>query len=408
MVSVPSVARSRWGLLILFALLGLVSGDFASRLPALKAALDLSAGRLGLVLLGPALGCVLSTPTSGWVLRRLAPRRWVLAGLAPLCVLLPLVTLTRNPWVTLVGLLVWGWGNGTVDVSTNTEATRLQAHLGRRVLSGFHATYSLGALAGAGLGALAALAQVSPRWQWAAAGAVSLVAGLYAVTLLPEAPVRSSRSPAGEPRTAVADRRRPRLDPRLVALAVMCFASLLSEGAATDWSAIYLRISLGAAPALATMAYAAFQFTMVVGRFSGDGLAMRWGPVRLLRAVVLLGGLGLGAGLVAADPSVAIVGFALLGIGLSVSFPLAITAAAGLGRTGSSVAVVTSCGYVGLLSGPALLGGLASAVGLPVALSLVVALCLLMAALAGALRGGDDGDGADLVSPAAESLQTFG
>lgn len=473
------VRRSRRGVLILFLLLGVVGGNFASRLPALKASLDLSAGRLGLLLLGPALGCVLSTPTSGWVLQRLAPRRWIFVGLVPECAALPLVALTRSPWLALVGLLLWGWGTGTVDVSMNTEATRVQAQLGRRILSGFHATYSIGALAGAGVGALAALGGVTPGWQWAGAGALCWVAGVYAASLTPKTVVTSVR-PAGTdlgteagPQSARADRaaagggvgresarvdgesaradgaaaradgasapadwpadgrdpapvgaestagRRPGssstralvrgrngLPLALVALAVICFASLLSEGAATDWSAVYMRTALGTTPALATLAYAGFEATMVVGRLSGDRLAMRWGPVRLLRAASLLGALGLGAGLAAADPAVAVVGFALLGVGLSVSFPLAITSAAALGRAGPSVAIVTSCGYVGLLAGPPLLGGLATALGLPAALTLLVALCLVLAALAGALRRGG-GPGDRQARPAAEPVDAL-
>ncbi len=396
----------------LFFMLGVVSGGFAARIPAVKADLHLSAGALGLVLLGPALGCVLSTPVTGIVLQHVAPRRWIAFGIVPFAVMLPVAGFVHGPLGLFGSLLIWGVGMGAVDVSMNTEATRVQADAGRRIMASFHALYSVGALIGAGIGALAALASVAPRVQWSILGALALAAGLLAITGLPTTAVAPADLQPGDagPRRDGGDRdrgdrdggdaaaserargprRRSRLDVGwpLVALAVICFAGLLSEGAASDWSAVYLHTSLGAAPAVATLAYVGFTATMVIGRLTGDRLTTRFGPVRLVRTGTLLGAVGLGAGLAVANPVVAVAGFALLGVGLSVCFPLAITAASGLGTAGSAVAVVTSCGYVGMLSGPAVIGGLASVVSLPAALGLVVVLCVLLAALAGTLSVG--------------------
>jgi predicted MFS family arabinose efflux permease len=416
------------GIIILFLLMGIVSGGFASRLPAVKSGLHLSAGTLGLVLLGPAIGLVLSTPVTGVVLQHLAPRRWITVGLVPFCVMLPLAALTHRPFMFFGALLGWGLGLGCVDVSLSTEATRVEASIGRRIMSGLHGCYSVGALAGAGIGALAALVGLTPKIQWAILGVIALAVGLYATTLLPRRVM--ARSDAGESSLAESSLAESSLAESslagessladesslageapfagessvevagsgaggggpgltlsgpLIALAFISFASLLSEGAASDWSAVYLHTSLGATPALATLAYAGFQAAMVTGRLTGDRLTMRLGPVRLVRVVAVLGALGLGTGLAVGNPVVAIAGFTLLGIGLAVSFPLAITRASALGRAGPAVAIVTSCGYLGMLTGPAIIGGLASIISLPVALGLVAALCALLAVLAGSL-----------------------
>jgi fucose permease len=379
--------RSRVGIIILFLLMGIISGGFASRLPAVKESLHLSAGTLGLVLLGPAFGLILSTPVTGMVLKHLAPRRWILVGLAPFCFMLPLAALTHRPLLFFAALLTWGVGLGCVDVSLSTEATRVEARIGRRIMSGLHGAYSVGALAGAGIGALAALGGLTPKVQWTVEGGLALAVGLFATSLLPATFVSHHDVPIddgfGHPARAASPLK---LSWPLVALAFICFASLLSEGAASDWSTVYLHTSLGASPAVAILAYAGFEAAMVIGRLSGDRLTTRFGPVRLVRIVAVLGAVGLGAGLAVGNPIVAIVGFTLLGVGLSVSFPLAITRASGLGTAGPTVAVVTSCGYLGMLSGPAIIGGLASIVSLPVALGLVAALCALLAVLAGTLR----------------------
>jgi hypothetical protein len=127
----------------------------------------------------------------------------------------------------------------------------------------------------------------------------------------------------------------------------------------------------------------------VASRLGGDRLTTRWGPVRVVRVAALVGAVGLGTALLVGRPGVAIAGFAVLGFGLAASFPLAISAAAGLGVAGPSVALVTSCGYLGLLCGPPLIGGLATLSSLPVALGAVVVLCAVVAGLAGHLRSGD-------------------
>jgi MFS family permease len=390
---------------LLFVLLGVGSGSLASRVPAIKGQLHLSAGALGIALLGTAVGSVLSTPISGLVLARIAPRRWVAVGLVPFTVVLPLATIATGTWSLLLVLLGVGFGMGCIDVAMNTEATRVQTRYGRRILSTFHATFSFGALAGAGVGALAAAASISFGHQFVGVGAVVLVGGVAALTLLPATPAGGDPTDAGDGdgvaagpvgagrpgRTGRAGRR-PQWP--IIALAIVSFGALLAEGATNDWSAVYLHTSLGTSAATAALGYAAFSATMVVGRLSGDHLTTRWGAVRVVRIAALLGAAGLGTALIVGHPVAAIIGFALLGCGLAVAFPLAVGAAAGHGfgpnrGAGPAVAFVTSAGYLGFLCGPPVIGGLATVASLPVALSLPVVLCAMLAVLAGSLRGGD-------------------
>lgn len=356
-------------------MLGLAGGTWAARIPAIKDALHLSPGILGLALLGPALGSVLAMPAAGAALATVPPRRIVQLGLLALGGLLPVTTLASSPWQLFAVLTGWGAGLGVVDVGINTEAAAVQDRLGRSVMSGFHAAYSVGGLAGAGLGGIAAASGVSARTDFLIAGAVVLVAGGASAQAFTSRPVHHA---AEQPRPA----RWPQWSWALACLAAMAFGSFLAEGAANDWSAVYLHTSLGAPVGLAAVGYTVFSATMAGGRLAGDRLADRMGPARLVRLSAGVAAGSFGAALLIGQVWAGMAGFAVLGAGLSVVVPIVFSAAAGRGRPGPNLALVTSSGYLGTLVGPAIIGGLAEVVGLPAALGAVVVLSGLTAILA--------------------------
>ena len=358
-----------------FVMLGLAGGSWAARIPAIKDALHLSPGILGLALLGPALGSVLAMPAAGAALATVPPRRIVQLGLLALGGLLPVTTLASSPWQLFAVLAGWGAGLGVVDVGINTEAAAVQDRLGRSVMSGFHAAYSVGGLAGAGLGGIAAASGVAARTDFLIAGAVVLVAGGASAQAFTSRPVHHA---AEQPRPC----RWPQWSWALACLAAMAFGSFLAEGAANDWSAVYLHTSLGAPVGLAAVGYTVFSATMAGGRLAGDRLADRIGPARLVRLSAGVAAGSFGAALLIGRVWAGMAGFAVLGAGLSVVVPLVFSAAAGRGRPGPNLALVTSSGYLGTLVGPAIIGGLAEVVGLPAALGVVVVLSGLTAILA--------------------------
>ena len=155
-----------------------------------------------------------------------------------------------------------------------------------------------------------------------------------------------------------------------------------------DWSAVYLHDDLGAAPALAGAGFAAFSLAMAVGRFSGDHLAARLGPVRLLRLSGGLAAVGLAAALVSGRSEIAIAGAGLVGLGLANSVPVLFGAAGRMPGlpAGAALAAVATTGYGGFLVGPPVIGLVADAVGLPAALGLVALACALIGMAAGLVR----------------------
>jgi MFS family permease len=373
--------RARAPVTIVFVTLGLSAGTWAARIPAIKAALHLSPGILGLCLLGPAAGSVLTMPLAGAIMATVPPRRVVQCALLLLAGMLPLTTVVSNPWQLFLVLAGWGAGLGVVDVGMNLEGAAVQDQLGRRTMSGFHAAYSVGGLTGAGLGGIAAASGVSARTDFVIAGVAVLVAGGVSAQLFSASrPVRHVAD--GQPNAS----RWPLWSLALVCLALMSFGSFLAEGVVTDWSAVYLHSSLGAPVGLAALGYTVFSATMTGGRMAGDRLADLAGPVRLVRLSAGLAAGGFGVALLIGQVWSGLAGFALLGVGLAVVVPLVFTAAAATGRPGPNLALVTMTGYVGVLAGPALIGGLAEAIGLHAALGLDVILCAMCAALAGFVR----------------------
>jgi len=182
--------------------------------------------------------------------------------------------------------------------------------------------------------------------------------------------------------------RRPRWSVTILVLGLLALCTLLGEGAADGWTAVYLHDSLGTSAYFAALGYAAFSVMMAVGRLAGDRLTTRFGPVTLVRSCGLLAAAGLAGALISATPAGALIGFALFGAGLSCTFPQLLSAAgnADPSRPASGIARVAGMGYLGLLGGPILIGGVASVAGLPLALVLPVILGLCIAALAGAVR----------------------
>jgi fucose permease len=245
----------------------------------------------------------------------------------------------------------------------------LETAFGRPMMSSLHAGWSFGGFSGAGAVGLATAAGADPRVQTVAMAVVLLA--FLAVCLAALGP-GSERAPGG-------GFRRPSRG--VVLLAVLCFLTMVTEGAMADWGGLYLRGDLGASAALAASAFAAFAAGMTIGRLAGDWLNRRLGAVRLLRGGSALAAIALGTVLLAGDPIAAMAGLLLVGAGVSNGVPL-LFSAAGRGDvevSGPSIAAVSSMGSIGFLVGPPFIGFVADATSLPLALS---TLCLATGAVA--------------------------
>ena len=351
-----------------------VSGTWAPRLPAIKESLELSDGELGTALVGLAIGLVAGTRLAGAPIDRFGSRPVMRAGFPLLAATLLLPGLADSAVTLFLALLVLGVASGALDVAMNAQGIEVERHLGRPILSGLHGLWSVGLGLGAGMAALAAGVGADPLEHFAVVAALLAVASVALLGgLLPV------HHPA--PDDPEEERVSVRWTPALVLLGVIAFCSFVGEGAASDWSAVYLTQELGSSEAIGAIAFAAFAVTMAIARFAADPLRVRLGNVTLVRGGSLIAAAGLGIALLVHEPAAAIAGFALLGLGLAPVVPIAFSAAGDLDprATGRMVGRVATIGYVGSVAGPIMIGWLAEATSLRTSLGLVVLLAVLIA-----------------------------
>lgn len=371
----PELRRARLAVVTVFLVSGAGFANWAARIPAVKDGVGLSTGQLGIALLGPAIGSLASMPLAGALMVRHGSRVVTRATLLLFCLALPLPALAPSLPVLLAALVLLGVGGGSLDVAMNGQAVAVEQRYGRPLLAGFHGVWSLGTLGGAATGGAAAAVGLAPLPHLVLAAALLLALGMGTTRWL--LPAGADRAPRGSLRLARPTR-------GLALVGAIAFCGLLCEGAVYDWSAVYLRDSLGSSESLAVSGYVAFTVTMTAGRLVGDAVRARMGSRLLLGGGAALAAAGLGAALALDHPVAAVVGFALLGAGLASVFPIALSVAGGVTGlpSGVAIAAISTLGYLGFIAGPPLIGGLGELFTLPAGLGLVVALTGLIAFLA--------------------------
>jgi fucose permease len=361
----PRAART--AVIVVFLVHALLFASWTAHLPHVKARLGLSDAGLGLALFGAPVGSMAGTLLTGWLLSRLGSRRMVQLALAGYCLAGLGVGQAGSPLLLFAGLTGWGLFQGSLDVAMNTQGVTVERCLGRPIMSGFHGAWSIGGFAGAGIGALAVTAGISLGRQLLVLGLLTaLAAGRASTRMLPDLPHQPQEGHHTGLGTALRH-------PVVLVLGAVTLACMLCEGAAADWSAVYLHDSMGARPALAALGYAAFSSTMVALRLTGDRLLARVPARILLPALGAVSTVGFAAALLLATPAAALFGFAALGVGLALIIPAAFSAAGRLPGipAGTAVAAVSALGWVGFVSGPPLIGRVAGVFSLPVALALL-------------------------------------
>ncbi|MEU8205777.1 MFS transporter [Streptosporangium sp. NPDC049046] len=377
-----ALLRGRVAVYLLFLLSGMSIGTWTARIPSIKQGLGLSEGELSLGLLGIAAGAIAGMQVVG----RLVDRHGSVKVMLPMAFAQALVLILPAFMPNLVGLALalfaFGAVHGTLDVAMNANAVEVEQATGRPIMSSFHAVFSIGGFLGAAAGGLLAQAAFSPGQTFTAAAVVIVALALWATRWALS--LTAHTAPTGTGAAAGGGNG----GGGVLLLGVLAFCCMIGEGAAADWSSVYLRESLNSSDGFAAVAYAAFSIMMTAGRLAGDRLAALLGPVNLVRACGALAASGLGFGLLAGNQIAAVIGFGCFGAGLSCIVPQVFSAAGRRdpARAGKALARVASLGYVGFLSGPVLIGGAAELVGLPRALAIPALLALFVALAARALR----------------------
>jgi MFS family permease len=350
-------------------------------IPNVEHATGISHSTLGLLLLVLGGAAFIGMQVAGPLADRVGQRRLVPAAGVLLGISLFGPGLAENWWTLGLALLAVGFGNGSIDVAMNSQAVVVERAYPRPIMAAFHAMWSIGGAFAALIGAAALKADVPTAVSLGTSGVVCIVVSLAAGRYLIEPPAAISSSEDEGERVA---------PPRKLVwqLGALAFGLMLAEGVANDWAALQFRDVLDTSTSTAAYAYGAFAVAMTVGRFATDRVAAVVGPTAIVRYGAALAALGLTIVILVPWVPVALVGWALFGLGLSGGVPQLFTAAGNLDTraSGALMAKVVGLGYVGLLAGPALIGGLTHWMPLNVAFALPVILCVATVIAAPVLR----------------------
>jgi predicted MFS family arabinose efflux permease len=383
----PRLRRAALATALVFATNGFLLGSWVARLPATRDRLGASAAELGLVLLAPGIGSLLSMPFSGRWCRRFGSRLVVAATTVAASAVLAALAVVPNLVALGVALFVWGAFYGSWDVAMNVHGSAVEQRAGREWMPRYHACWSVGGIAGAALGALAAHAGAPLVLHFAAVAVACTVLVMVALRSFVEDRAQGTEATQADPGAPQPPDPEPGLTGRLLLVGVVTLCATTLEGAAADWLALFLTDERGATASLAAFGYAVFAVAMAAGRFSGTAVAERLGRDGAVRVGGLVSFAGvlltvLGPGLAAAYA-----GAALWALGVCLVFPAAVSAGGEApDRPADAIAAVTTIGYGGFLLGPPLIGLLADRVGLGRALLVLLVLAAGIATLAPAVR----------------------
>ncbi|WP_160007727.1 MFS transporter [Rhizobium sp. 18055] len=381
------INRHRAAVSLLFLINGFMVGSWAPKIPEFAERLQLNKFQLGLMILVLGIGSLTLMPIAGAQIARYGSKRVV--QITAICLLPGLLTLTLAPnvFTAAVAIFLFGGFMGAMDVSMNANAVAVEQSMRRAIMSSCHAFWSLGGLIGAGLGGLL-IANLGVLWHAGIATLLAIVVLIVAWSML--------FADQPHPDTKKEKTRLP-LVPLPWLLGLMALFSMVPEGAVLDWGALYLREELGASVALSGFGFAAFSLTMAAMRFGGDLVRDRLGGVKTLRICTLFAIAGMLVSAFAPGAEIAILGFALCGVGISNMVPIAFSAAGNIPhlKAGIGLSVVTTMGYSGMLVAPSAIGFVAEHVGFSVVFMALPVLLLVVLALSNLARYADgiSGDG---------------
>jgi predicted MFS family arabinose efflux permease len=389
-----SLRAARVATFVYFVLDGTLMGMWLVQIPAVEQRAGISNATLGSLLVLLGLGAFIGMQVAGRLADRIGtrvvvPASGVLCGAA-----LVLPGLARDPWTLAGALFVFGFGNGCLDVSMNTHAVHVEKGYNRPVMSAFHATFSVGGVIAAAIGARATSAGVSPATTLGAGAVGIVIALLSAPSLLattPNSPVAAaSESPTAEQLPADRGVRRRTPPARIWILAALALMCMLCEGVANDWSTLELKTVLGAPAGTAAFAYGTFAVTMTTGRLLADRVSRRFGPAAVLRHGAAAGAVGITVVAISPWLGMTLAGWAVFGLGLSGCVPQLFSAAghADPATAGANVSRVAGLGYLGMLAGPAVIGWMTRIMALNHTFLFPALLLVIAAATAGILRSG--------------------
>ena len=350
---------------------GFGTATWAPLVPLLRERLMVGDDVLGMLLLCIGVGSLLTMPLSGALAMRLGCRRVVMTAAVLFAAILLLVSCVDTLSLAVPIVLIFGAVMGCIDVVVNIVAVLVEKGIGRRIMSGMHAFWSLGGFVGAGLyGVWVGLLGLTPFQSTAiAAGLILFLTAVFGRHLIPYG--GGGGALLALPRGII------------VFVGMTAFIAFLSEGAVMDWGGVYLTTVRGMDLALAGTGYSVFSAAMLTMRFLGDRVVQRIGALLVAVGGALLAFGGILLVMFAPVDALLYVGFFAIGIGSANIVPVFFSL---MGRqnvmpVSAAVSAVSTMGYLGILAGPAAIGFVSSLTTLQTAFAMLAALSILQATI---------------------------
>lgn len=365
---------SRIAVKIIFFLNGFIYANWVSRLPRIQELYNLNNAAIGLILLSAAIGAVIAMPFTGWLIIRNGSRKITIQSALLFSLIVPLIPIMPG-FVALVGLYFFmGITTGMLDVAMNAQAVMVEQQHKKPIMTSFHALFSIGMMLGALCGSL--FAKISNNFFLHLCIVVAMaIIGLFwcRYYLIQDRPTNITEGPAFRLPNAT-----------VLSIGVIAFCCMLGEGSMADWSTNYMEKIAGANRVMAPFGLSVFAMMMTIGRIFGDKARERFGDQKLVLLSSIMATVGISIALIYPLPIIVIIGFGIVGLGLSVVVPIAYSIAGNMKGLppGVGLAMVTTVGYTGFLFGPPIIGFVADWQTLRVALIFIVLLFVLMTILA--------------------------
>lgn len=287
-----ALQRRLWALFMFFFIPGLLMASWATRTPAIRDILSVSTAEMGIVLFGLSIGSMSGILCSAWLVKRFGTRAvirttmcFAVFGMGILSVALWFA----SPVLFALGLTVFGGSFGSAEVAINVEGAAVEREMNKTVLPMMHGFYSLGTLAGAGVGMALTATGVSANLHILLAALVCIIPILTGIRAIPDGTGKNSADEQHSAEKGLPFYR----DFQLMLIGVVVLAMALAEGSANDWLPLLMVDGHGFSPTSGSLIYAGFTLGMTVGRFTGGWFIDRYSRVAVVRASALLGGLGI-------------------------------------------------------------------------------------------------------------------
>ncbi|QEE44081.1 MFS transporter [Rhizobium sp. WL3] len=363
-----------------FFLQPIAFGSWLPQIPGVQERLALGPAELAIALLGLPTGILLMLPFAGQLVGRIGSRNTLIFGFPVFLALVPLPVAAPDIVSLFLLLMLLGIGLSTIELALNVEADVIEKRGTVSIMNRCHGFWSLGIMTGSLIGAGFLTLDVS---SFLAIGLLSLLLAPVALVVCRALPIQAGQAVEAEKRSSW---RMP--SPAILGISLFVFGITMTEGAIADWSAVYLKDIFATSGMATGMGYVVFAMLVSVGRFLGDAAKERLGAVVLARICLSLSLAGMLLVVVAPVTTIVYLGIACVGLGVSVGFPLAVTASADLGDrpAAENVAILSFIALFGFLVGPPMIGFVAELAGLRSGLATLLPPLVLSILLAGLLR----------------------